>query len=167
MIRVCLDKTIICGNKASAFIDRWGHGDCRNSFRSRNICNKMSIHFGWNMNDGISVNPSRTIGIVSPQITVLKSGTGIGFGYNSSGGILPRNIGVLILFNIGALDFSNRITSSHGTTKSESENPGGNSIFKNTGRENNFEVERVGRKNYEIFNHTNSNHINTNSNCVN
>ena len=105
MIRVFLDKTRICANQVSTSIDRWGDGDCGNSFRSQNICNKMSIHFGWNINYGISENPPITIIIVSPQITVLKSGTGIGFGCNIIDDILPRNIGILILFNIGASDF--------------------------------------------------------------
>ena len=135
MIRVFLDKTRICANQVSTSIDRWGDGDCGNSFRSQNICNKMSIHFGWNINYGISENPPITIIIVSPQITVLKSGTGIGFGCNIIDDILPRNIGILILFNIGASDFSNRITSSHGATKSESENPVGNGIKKHWSRE--------------------------------
>ena len=49
----------------------------------------------------------------------------------------------------------------------KSENPEGNIILKTAGRENNFEVEKVRRKDSEISNHANSNHINTNSNHAN
>ena len=68
----------------------------------------MSIEFGHKMNDGISVNPSRTIGSIIPQITNMKSGTGIGFGRNSGDGIPPRNIVSFSLFDRGAHNFSNR-----------------------------------------------------------
>ena len=42
----------------------------------------MSIEFGHKMNDGICVNLSRTIRIISPHITSMKSVTGIVFGHN-------------------------------------------------------------------------------------
>ena len=61
--------------------------------------------------------------------------------------------------------FIDRIKPWHGEAKSKSENTGGNSIFKNSERGNNFEVEKVGRKNSVILNHVDSNH--TNSNHVN
>ena len=43
-----------------------------------------------------------------------------------------------------------------------SENPEGNIILKNSGRENNFEVEKVGCENSIILNHTDSNHTGLN-----
>ena len=55
----------------------------------------------------------------------------------------------------------------HSTAKKDIENPGGNSIFENSERENNVEVEKVGRENSVILNHVNLNHININSNNVN
>ena len=100
-------------------------------------------------NDGIIVNPPRKIGRISPNIT--------------------RTIqGILDIFNYirGTSNLSDRTASWHGK-KSEIENPEGNTIFKNTGRENNFEVEKFGHKNYVIFNHVNSNNINTDSNHSN
>ena len=42
-----------------------------------------------------------------------------------------------------------------------SENPEGNIILKNSGRENNFEVEKVGRDKSMVLDHVNSYHINT------
>ena len=55
----------------------------------------------------------------------------------------------------------------HGASKSESENSGGNNGFKNADCKNNYEVEKVGRKNSVILNHVDFNHINTNSNNSN
>ena len=46
---------------------------------------------------------------------------------------------------------------------SESEDRDGDRTFKNTGLENNFEVEYFGRENSVVLNHVYSNHINTNS----
>ena len=50
----------------------------------------------------------------------------------------------------GALDISFRGLPWHIAAKSESENIGGNNIFENAERENNFEVEKVGHKNSVI-----------------
>ena len=55
----------------------------------------------------------------------------------------------------------------HGAVISESDNSGGDRIFKNAGNENIFEVENVGRKNSEVQNHVDFNHINTDSNHAN
>ena len=52
----------------------------------------------------------------------------------------------------------------HGVPKSESENLGGNRIFENTVRENNFEVEEVGRENSVIWNTKYSDSINVDLN---
>ena len=60
-------------------------------------------------------------------------------------------------------DISDRNAPWHGASKSESENLGGNNGFENAERKNNFEVEKVGRKNSVILNHIDFNHINTNS----
>ena len=57
--------------------------------------------------------------------------------------------------------------SNHGAAKSESENPGYNIIFEIAERENNFEVEKDGRKDSVILNHANSNRINTNLDYLN
>ena len=117
------------------------------------------------MNNGISVNPSRTIMHISLKITIMKSGTQmrrIGFGWNRGDGIPQRNIGIFSLFDIETLDLSGRITLWNGTAKSESEKPEGNIIFKNAGCENNFEVIKVGYNFFVILNHVDSNHTNTN-----
>ena len=97
----------------------------------------------------------------------MNSGTGIGFGHNIVDIIPPINIVIFVLFNRGALCFSNKRKLWHCTEKSESKHPGYNIIFENAERENNFEVEKVGRKRSVIFNHVDSNHINTNSNHSN
>ena len=68
----------------------------------------MSIDNGWNTNDGIRVNPSITIGSISPHITNLNSGTEmqiIGFGRNSGDKISPRNTGRFDIYNVGTLKF--------------------------------------------------------------
>ena len=44
------------------------------------------------------------------------------------------------------MDLSNRSAPWYGVIISESENPGSDRIFKNTGRENIFEVEKLGAK---------------------
>ena len=109
----------------------------------------MSFDFGWNMNYGIGVSSLRTIGIIILQITSLKSVTDIqriGFRRNSGYGTPIRNIRSFGLFDIGASDFSNRSVLWNGASKCEGENPVGNRIFKKSGRDNNFEVENVGRK---------------------
>ena len=116
------------------------------------------IHFVRNMNDGIGVNPSRTIRSISSYITIMKSVDGIGFGCNSGDGIPTRNIVIFGLFNRVMLNFFNRSMLWHGSSKTESENPGENSIFKNAERENNFEVEKLGETSV-LFNHTDSNNI--------
>ena len=63
------------------------------------------------------MNPPRTIGSIIPQITSLKSGTGIGFGLNGGDGILPKNIRSFSLFDIGTSDFSDRSALLHGAEK--------------------------------------------------
>ena len=99
---------------------------------------------------------SRTIGSRSPHITSLNSGTEmriIGICQNSDDCVPTRNIRSFYLFEGGISYFSNRSRSWHGAAQNESENPEGDSIFKNTRRENNFEVEKVGRKSSVILNH--------------
>ena len=124
--------------------------------------------------NGIPMNPPRTIRRITPQITSLESGTGIGqnsnVGWNRSDRILPRNIGIFGVFGFfdrGESDLFNRSASWHCASKIESESLGGNRIFENSERDNNFEVEKVRHKNSVILNQVNSNHINTNSNHSN
>ena len=72
------------------------------------------------MNDGIRVNPPRTTVSISQHITSLKSGTEmrrIGFGWNSGGSILPRNIWSFNLINIKTPDLSDRSAAWHQTEK--------------------------------------------------
>ena len=90
--RVRLDDTLICTNQLIASIERRGHSDWDIYFGIRKSCNEININLGRKMNVGIRVNPSRTIKSIIPQITSMKSGTGIGFGKNSSDGIPSRNI---------------------------------------------------------------------------
>ena len=118
-------------------------------------CNGKSLDFGWNMNYGINVNPSRTIRRIRPHIITVNSGNKmrrIGFEWNSSDVIPPRNIGSFEHFNRRTSDFFSRSALCHGTAKIETEKPGGGIIFKNAGRKNNFEVERVGCKYSVILN---------------
>ena len=98
------DDTLTDTNQASASIDIRGHSEREISFGIRKSCEKISIDFGRNNNDGIGVNPSRTIGSISPQITSMKSGTErgrIGFRWNIYDGIPPRNTGSSVLFDRG------------------------------------------------------------------
>ena len=99
--------------------------------------------------NGIPMNPPRTIRRITPQITSLESGTGIGqnsnVGWNRSDRILPRNIGIFGVFGFfdrGESDLFNRSASWHCASKIESESLGGNRIFENSERDNNFEVEK-------------------------
>ena len=96
----------------------------------------MSVNSGWNVDEKIGMNPSRTIVIPLPHITRISM----------------SNCDIFDLF-IRGLPY-------HGTIKSESEilveNIRDNKIFKNAERENNFEIEKVGRKNSVNWNHTNS-----------
>ena len=78
------------------------------------------------------MNPSRIIGSIIPHITSLDSGTGIGFRNSIGDGIPPRNIGIFVLSNIGASDFSNWSVLWNGAVKSEVEKLGNNSVFKNS-----------------------------------
>ena len=127
---------------------------------------QTSIDFGQNTKNGIPTNSSRIINIILTHITSLESGTGIGrnsdVGRNGGNGIPPINIGSFGIFDRGASDFSDRSALWHGAAKSESENSGNNSIFKNVELENNFEVEAFGRKNDVILNYVTSTptHIN-------
>ena len=70
------------------------------------------------------------------------------------------------IFNsvIRMLDISYRSFSWNGAAKRKSENLGGNNIFENAERENNFEVEKVRRKNSIIPNHKYSDLIHVNLN---
>ena len=94
------------------------------------------------------MNPPITTRDLSPQVTVQDS------------------------FNLfkpiwGTLYLANRSASQHCAAISESYSPENNSILKNAGRKNNFEVKNVERKKPEIQNHINLNNINTNSNHTN
>ena len=101
----------------------------------------MSISFGWNTNNGISMNPSITIRSIMPQITSLEIVSGVGM--NSSDII---HIGRFSLFYRDISDFYDRSVPWHGAAKSKSENLGGNSIFENTEHENSLEVEKLGAR---------------------
>ena len=76
----------------------------------------------------------------------------VGSGRNSDDGIPPRNIGTINLFDGGTSYLDYRSAPWHGAAKCESENLVGNSIFKTSERENNFEFEKFGRKNSVILN---------------
>ena len=110
----CSDHTLIHINQTSAFIDRRGYVDWYISFVIRNICNKISIDFGWNTNDGIGVKPLRTIRSIIPQITIMKSGTEmgrIGFRQNNNDSIPPRNIERFRIFDRRVMDLFDRSAS--------------------------------------------------------
>ena len=87
IVRAHSNNTIMHTNQASASIDRQVRGDGGIYFGSQKSCNKISIDFVRNKNDGICANPSRIIRIISPHITVIKSGTGNVFGRKSGDGI--------------------------------------------------------------------------------
>ena len=91
----------------------------------------------------------------------------IGFGWNIGDGIPQRNTRKFDIFDRRTSNFSNRLTLWHGAEKSESENPGGDNIFKNAGHENNFDVENLGCVNSIIWNHVSSNQTNTDSSHAN
>ena len=64
------------------------------------------------MNNGMPMNPSITTRIITPHITSLESGTGIG--QNNGDGIPPRNKGRFRLFDRGTSNISNMSASCHG-----------------------------------------------------
>ena len=107
-------------------------------------------------------------------LSSLKSGTDVWIGvsgkniYNRTG-LNPKGpIGTIIpdtnivsnydIFNsiIRVLDISYRISLWHGTEKNYSETLEAETFFENTERKNNFQVEKVGRKNSVIWNHKDS-----------
>ena len=96
----------------------------------------------------------------------MKNSNVIVFGHNSGDGIPQTNIGSFNLFDIWMSDLSHRSSSWNYTEKSESENLEGDSVFKYAGCENNFEVEKVGRRICLVLNHADSNHISTGLNHV-
>ena len=118
---------LIHSNQTSASIDRRGHSDQDTPLSSIKSCTEMRrVISGRNRNGGIGVNPPRTIGNISPQVTWQ---------------------GRFNFFNIimGMLYFSDMSASWYGVEISESKNPEDDSIFKYAWRENNSEVEKVGR----------------------
>ena len=144
------DETLILTNQASASIDRQGNCDKGFSFVSHKSCKKMSIDLRRNTNNGIPMNPSRTVWSITPQISSLESGAELGqnsdAGRNSGGIITPINIRSFSLFDKGTLYLSNRSASCYVTAKYESENFGDNNIFENSESENIFEVKKLGAK---------------------
>ena len=150
-----LVKNIIVNyNQAIASIARRVQYDRNFFFGIRKICDEMIIDFRQKTNNGVPMNPSRTIRSITPHITILESGTGIRLNsnvrQNSGDGILPRNIRSFGLFDRGTSDFSNKSASWHGAEKNESENFGGNNIFENDERKDDFKVERAGCRNSVI-----------------
>ena len=73
--RAHLEETIIQTNQASASIGRRRHVDRGLSSGSQKSCDKIIIDFGQNTNTNISMNTSRTIGRITPQITSMEIGT--------------------------------------------------------------------------------------------
>ena len=68
------DNILISSNQARASIDIRRNGYWAISLDSQKSCNKIILDFGKNMNAGISVNPSRTIRSIVPQITKTSQG---------------------------------------------------------------------------------------------
>ena len=142
------DNTLVHTNQASAFIDIRRQSDQEFSFWSRKSFNEMIIYFGSNRNYGIIVNPSRTIRIKGPQVTNIIQGR-----FDIFDSIIKTS------------DPAYSIVSWQITAKNESENLGGNNIRENAERNDNFEVENVGRKINHIKNYSNqvdSNHADLN-----
>ena len=138
--------TVIHSNQSTNTIYIGGNVDWKISLGSlQSHTEVQSGGFGNINNDGIGINPPRT-----------------------SGGIIPQ-VGDFNIFKPirGTSDFTKIRVQWHGAAISEIENPGGDVIFKNSGRDNNFEIEKFGRKNYEILNRVNSNHTNIDLNHAN
>ena len=66
------DKFIMHTNQSSTSIDRQGHSDRDTSLEIRKSGKKMSVDFGWNADDKIGMNPSRTIVIHHTWITSTR-----------------------------------------------------------------------------------------------
>ena len=155
------DKVIAEANQARSSTDRKGHGYQYFLFGSWKSGNEISVDFGRNANENISMNPSRATRSPCSQITRTR------------------------LSNCNIFDSVSRGLTWHGTIKSECENKvenlRGDNIFKNSERENNSEVEKLGtkfckleshrlsiinwnKKYYDLINvdpnHTNSNQLN-------
>ena len=147
--RARLEDALIHTNQVSSSIDIWGWGDQDIYFGSWKSCNEMSIYFVENINEDISMNPPRTIGSISKQITSLKSSTKIRrirFRRNNNNSIPPRNIGSFNPFNRGMLIFFDKNASWHSTKKSEIENPKGESIKKMLGARIVLKLKFLGAK---------------------
>ena len=92
------DKIIVEANQASTSIDRRRNGDWDFLFGSRKSGNEMSVDFGRNVDEKITMNPSKTIRSTRPQVTRT------------------------ILINCNIFDSVIRVLPWYGTMKSESEN---------------------------------------------
>ena len=66
------DKIIVEANQESTYIDIWVHGDKDFSFGSRKSGNKISVNFGRNVDDKITMNPLRAIRSPCPNVTRTK-----------------------------------------------------------------------------------------------
>ena len=123
------DGILIQSNQSSATIDRQGNGDRNISLIIMKSCTEMQkVGSGRDSNGSI---PHRTIGNITPQVTRQGSFT---------------------IFDpiTGNSDLSDRSALWNGEATSDSENPEGSSILRISGRKNNFEVEKYGRKHSEI-----------------
>ena len=123
------DGILIQSNQSSATIDRQVNGDRNISLIIMKSCTEMQkVGSGRDSNGRI---PHRTIGNITPQVTRQGSFT---------------------LFDpiTGNSGLSYRSALVNGEATSDSENPEGSSILRISGRKNNFEVEKSGRKHSEI-----------------
>ena len=97
-----VNKLTVHSNQSIASIDRRGNSDREFPFRSWKSGNVMTVDFGWNADDRIVMNPSRTIG--NPHLQITRTS----------------------LSNCNILELVIRCLSWHGTMKSKSENLVGN-----------------------------------------
>ena len=66
------NKLIFHSNQSISKIDKWLHGESDVPFGILNSGKKMIVYFGWNADDKIGMNPSRTIGSPLQQITSTR-----------------------------------------------------------------------------------------------
>ena len=95
------DKLIAEANKSIASIDIQVQGDQEFPFVSWESGNKMSVDFGWNIDDKIGMNPLRTIRIPRPQVNRTS------------------------ISNCDIFNLVRRVFLWHRTMKNENEKPGG------------------------------------------
>ena len=138
-----IQPTIIHSNQAT----RPGHND-QDYFPIGSLDSGTDVtRYGWNIENQTGMNPQVRIVTTIPESESA-----------SNRNIFDSVSRISYIFYRGS--------PCHGAAKSEGENLGGNKNFENTEQENNFEAEKVGRKNSVIWNQNDSDSIHVDLNHI-